>query len=126
MDGDGHGDRPLGHHSTGSPSRPRHGSGGRVVTPRSPWQAVMGAALGALAACGAPSAGTENGEPPPVDKQPTDTTPEIAPAIAALSPESWPAAPEDVSNKYADDPAAALLGQRLFFDTSFSGPLLDT
>ncbi len=33
--------------------------------------------------------------------------------------------PRDVTNKYADDPRAAALGQKLFFDARFSGPLLD-
>lgn len=33
--------------------------------------------------------------------------------------------PADASNAWADDQAAALLGQRLFFDPRFSGPLLD-
>ena len=33
--------------------------------------------------------------------------------------------PSDPSNRVADDPAARLLGQRLFFDPSFSGPLLE-
>jgi cytochrome c peroxidase len=31
-----------------------------------------------------------------------------------------------VSNRYADDPAAAALGQRFFFDRGFSGQLLDS
>ncbi len=34
--------------------------------------------------------------------------------------ESLPPLPADPSNKYADDPKAAALGQRLFFDTRFS------
>ena len=34
-------------------------------------------------------------------------------------------APPDVSNRFADDPAAAAFGQRLFFDAGFSGELLD-
>jgi cytochrome c peroxidase len=32
--------------------------------------------------------------------------------------------PGDATNAYADDPRAALFGQRLFFDPRFSGPLL--
>ncbi|MCA9619833.1 MAG: hypothetical protein KC731_12490 [Myxococcales bacterium] len=32
----------------------------------------------------------------------------------------------DVTNAWADDPAAAALGQALFFDPRFSGPLLDS
>ncbi len=31
--------------------------------------------------------------------------------------------PEDPTNRYADDPAAAKFGQRLFFERSYSGPL---
>jgi cytochrome c peroxidase len=45
--------------------------------------------------------------------------------LQALSPATLPAAPGDVTNRFADDPAAATLGQRLFYDPSFSGPLLD-
>jgi cytochrome c peroxidase len=32
----------------------------------------------------------------------------------------------DPTNRYADDPRAAELGQKFFFDTRFSGPLLDS
>jgi cytochrome c peroxidase len=45
--------------------------------------------------------------------------------LQALSPASLPSPPPDVSNRFADDPAAAHLGQELFFDPAFSGPLLD-
>src|SRR5688500_3501852 len=44
----------------------------------------------------------------------------------ALSPKPFPRVPRDVSNRWADEPDAALLGQRLFFDTRFSGPLLSS
>lgn len=37
-----------------------------------------------------------------------------------------PAPPADASNRFADDPAAAALGHRLFFDPGFSGRLLDS
>ena len=37
------------------------------------------------------------------------------------SPEALPAPPKDASNRYADDPKAAALGHRFFFDTAFSG-----
>jgi cytochrome c peroxidase len=36
-----------------------------------------------------------------------------------------PSPPRDASNRYADDARAAALGQKLFFDAGFSGPLLD-
>jgi cytochrome c peroxidase len=44
--------------------------------------------------------------------------------FSALSPRPFPQVPPDVSNRWADNSDAALLGQRLFFDTRFSGPLL--
>jgi cytochrome c peroxidase len=47
-------------------------------------------------------------------------------ALQALSPDPLPPPPPDATNKFADNPAAAALGQALFYDTSFSGPLLDT
>lgn len=37
-----------------------------------------------------------------------------------------PKPPLDASNRFADDPKAAALGQKLFFDPGFSGPLLDS
>jgi cytochrome c peroxidase len=46
-------------------------------------------------------------------------------ALLALSPDSLPPPASDPTNAHADDPAAAVLGQALFFDPSFSGPLLD-
>jgi cytochrome c peroxidase len=45
--------------------------------------------------------------------------------LDTLSPSVLPPPPRDVSNRFADDPRAAALGQALFFDPSFSGPLLD-
>ena len=41
--------------------------------------------------------------------------------IHALSP--LPAPPVDTTNKYRDSAAAALLGQKLFFDPRLSGPI---
>jgi cytochrome c peroxidase len=46
-------------------------------------------------------------------------------ALAALSPAVLPPPPADTTNRFADDPRAAALGQRLFFDARFSGRLLD-
>jgi len=45
--------------------------------------------------------------------------------VQELAPPELPSAPVDVSNGYGDDPAAAALGERLFFDTGYSGKLLD-
>lgn len=41
--------------------------------------------------------------------------------VQTLSP--LPDLPEDTTNRYADDPAAAALGQRLFFEKGYSGPI---
>jgi cytochrome c peroxidase len=46
-------------------------------------------------------------------------------ALRELSPDQLPPPPPDRTNRYADDPAAAALGQRWFFDPGFSGALLD-
>jgi cytochrome c peroxidase len=45
--------------------------------------------------------------------------------VAALSPAVLPAPPADASNQFADNPQAALLGRKLFFETAFSGKLTD-
>jgi cytochrome c peroxidase len=60
----------------------------------------------------------------PDDERPTAAA-NRDPALAALSPSPLPSPPPDVSNGWADDPAAAAFGQRLFFDTWMSGELLD-
>lgn len=46
-------------------------------------------------------------------------------ALRELSPDTLPAPPPDVTNRYADDEAAARFGHALFFETGFSGMLLD-
>jgi cytochrome c peroxidase len=69
------------------------------------------------------SAGSELPDPDP------DPDPELSEddwsKLYALAPEPLPAPPADPSNAWADDPAAAELGQKLFFDARFSGSLLD-
>lgn len=45
--------------------------------------------------------------------------------IASLAPPVLPAPPADRSNRFADNTNAAELGRKLFFDTRFSGMLLD-
>lgn len=45
--------------------------------------------------------------------------------VLELSPAELPPSPVDVSNSYGDDPAAAALGEKLFFEKGFSGQLLD-
>src|ERR1700730_5891186 len=58
------------------------------------------------------------------DQAPTLSNAERA-ALAQLAPAELPRPPPDTSNRWADDPAAAKLGQRFFMDPSFSGRLLD-
>ena len=55
---------------------------------------------------------------------PTFTAAERA-ALRDLSPATLPAPPADVSNQFADNAAAAALGQKLFFEAGFSGALLE-
>jgi len=45
--------------------------------------------------------------------------------LRALSPPELPPPPADPTNAYLADPRAAAFGKQLFFDTRFSGPLLD-
>ncbi len=45
--------------------------------------------------------------------------------LKALSPPELPHPPTDATNRWADDPAAAALGKKFFFETRFSGQLLD-
>lgn len=91
--------------------------------------------LAGLCACGAPSEpGSNQGPPTGLPPDPTEPRPGSAEAelteeelawARELAPEEWPAPPPDPSNAWADDDAAAALGQRIFFDPRFSGPLLD-
>jgi cytochrome c peroxidase len=94
-------------------------------------EAVDGSPGGAEAVDGAPSDGSTGGgagegNDPEVDDPDPVFTAEQTAALAALAPEPLPAPPADRTNRFADDPMAALLGQELFYDTTLSGPLLDT
>jgi cytochrome c peroxidase len=66
-----------------------------------------------------PDAGSDVDDPEPVFR------PGQWAALQALSPDPLPTPPADVTNAFADDAPAAALGQMLFYDPSFSGPLLD-
>ena len=46
-------------------------------------------------------------------------------ALAAHALDGAAAPPTDPTNRFADDPRAAALGQKLFFDAGFSGQLID-
>ncbi len=77
---------------------------------------------GSSSAGGAPVAG--GGGSVNDDPDPTIEEAELS-LLRGMSPASLPPAPVDVTNAWADDPAAAGFGQTLFFDGGFSGTLLD-
>jgi cytochrome c peroxidase len=58
------------------------------------------------------------------DASPSLTSAELA-VLASLSPSPLPPPGPDISNAFADNPEAAAFGQKLFFETAFSGKLLD-
>jgi cytochrome c peroxidase len=45
--------------------------------------------------------------------------------LASLAPKTLPPPPPDSTNRFADNPLAAQFGRKLFFDTRFSGRLLE-
>jgi cytochrome c peroxidase len=91
------------------------------TSPASP--ADAGADAGHDAGVDAGDAGADAGDGGD-DAGPSFTQAELA-ALATLAPEMLPPPPADISNRFADNPAAAALGQKLFFETAFSGKLLD-
>lgn len=82
-----------------------------------------------LGACGPSSTSDEDAgggevvDAAPADPDPVFTSDERA-LLGTMRYDEGPP-PPDPSNRVADDPAARLFGQRLFFETAFSGPLLD-
>ena len=73
-----------------------------------------------------------SGAPEPPDAAPPatpagpDLPADVLQRLRALSPAELPAARPDATNAHADDLQAARLGQQLFSDPRFSGPLLDS
>lgn len=93
--------------------------------PRRAGRLVLLASLLALAACGGKD--PESAESPSPSPVPSLISPEAMAQLRLLSPApTLPAPPADPSNAVADDPAAAALGQRLFFDAGFAGALLES
>jgi len=74
-----------------------------------------------LAACGDSQQPLAPDGSPPDAPGLDDFTAEERAILATLSP--LPDVPPDPTNAFADDPGAARLGQMLFFDKSYSGPL---
>jgi len=80
------------------------------------------AGSGGLGKAGMNTAGDEPGGAGGMGGEAGAITPwSVDPELKKLSP--LPALPADPTNKYAEDPAAAALGQRLFFDKRYSGKL---
>ncbi len=74
-----------------------------------------------VAACGDPSSNADGGVTPDATVEaPTLSADDLA-KLGTLSP--LPAVPADPTNAYADNAAAARLGQMLFFDKSYSGAI---
>lgn len=68
--------------------------------------------------------GADAAAPPSGEASPS-FSPEERALLAAMAPAALPQPPSDPTNGFADNPAAARLGQKLFFDPLFSGALLD-
>ena len=82
--------------------------------------AILLAACGDDVPAGDPDAGATPDASP--DADPDEPTPDERATLATLSP--LPAVPPDPTNAFADHPGAARLGQMLFFDKSYAGPLV--
>jgi cytochrome c peroxidase len=73
-----------------------------------------------FAACALLFGCSESPSGPPDRPEPDQTTQRLATLVLREEPP-----PRDVTNAHADDPRAAELGRKLFFDERFSGPLLE-
>jgi cytochrome c peroxidase len=82
-------------------------------------------ACGAAEEADAGAAQAGDGGTPRDDGGGQDPSAQLRETLVEHSPAELPAPPADLSNAHADDPKAAALGQKLFFDTRFSGALLD-
>ena len=91
---------------------------------RAALRSLLALAVSALTACGTASGSLSPGGPDE-DPRPTLSMQETS-ALDLLSPQVLPAPPPDVSNRFADDPRAAAFGEKMFSETSMSGPLLDS
>jgi cytochrome c peroxidase len=84
--------------------------------------------LAALFGCGSACASDQGAQAEVIVDDPNDPSPKFsAETRAALSALHYDASspPADVSNAVADDPAARVFGQRLFFEPALSGALLE-
>jgi cytochrome c peroxidase len=83
-------------------------------------------AIAALcSACSNTGARASGAGPSTANRVPAGLDPDVLKKLQALSPDELPQAPADPTNKYLADPRAAEFGKKLFFETRFSGQLLD-
>lgn len=82
---------------------------------------LLGLAPWLAAGCGAEAPGSDDVPEPVVAASPlsVELSPALRARLASMSP--LPRPPADPTNRVADDPAAARLGQALFFDARLSG-----
>jgi cytochrome c peroxidase len=72
-----------------------------------------------------PADAVVSGRPSQSDDPEPAITAEALEALRLHSPDPLPPPPPDASNRFAEDPRAAVFGRRLFFDPRMSGSLLD-
>ena len=101
---------------TGTTGVAGEGGGGSGGTGGSSAGAGGGGSGGTGASAGGGGSGGAGGDPLLGVLTPVEVT-----KVHAMSP--LPAVPADSTNQYADNSAAATLGQKLFFDKRYSGPL---
>jgi cytochrome c peroxidase len=96
---------------------------------RSPELIVLGLAVLVTACNRPPESSTPSVDPdaaaPEELRGPSELPSEIRRLLTDLSPAELPPPPADPTNRYVEDPAAAELGKKFFFESRFSGPLLD-
>lgn len=94
-----------------------HGAQGPIGQPGASGGSAAGSASTGGAAGESATGGTAG--------QPALSEQQILERLEFLSPAELPGPVPDPTNRYADDPAAAELGKKFFFDPRFSGPLLE-
>lgn len=91
--------------------------------------ALAGLSIGlGLTSCGSSGAGPDDGTSrggASADDPDPEWSSEARAAVELLAPPRLLPPPADKSNAFADNPDAAAFGQRIFFDTGFSGKLND-
>lgn len=98
---------------------------------RTNWLLAGTLSLGTLGCSGAAREPSSAAGPQPKAPSPSEGVSNAAPGSLQQQFADWALTADaklapDPTNRFADDPRAAKLGQQFFFDPRFSGPLLDT